>query len=122
MNPKIRVRISDNVLGDEDFNIYELEFEKRGPVHVVVAQRLEQSGVYGQDFLGMIAERVRDWAAFDPTGSHPEVWHEIWDPRKDEWVSLISTSEFLDILGLEEPKEKKSQTAGYWDAIRGGRS
>lgn len=94
----IRVRISDNVLGDEDFNIYDLELAPFNGAHMVVAQRLVQTGVYGQDFLGMLAERVRDWAAWDPTGTHPEVWHEVWNPSKQKWESLISLADLLQIM------------------------
>ena len=105
MTVKIRVRISDNVLDDKDWNIYELELEFVRNAHRVVVQRLEQAGVYGKDFLGMLAEQVRDWAAYDPTGSHPEVWNEIWDPKKEEWVSLISMADLIEIMGFERPKE-----------------
>ena len=105
MNPKVRIRISDNVLGDEDWNIYELELRFIRNAHVVIRQTLEQNGVYSQDFLGLMAEQVRDWAAYDPTGSHPEVWHEIWSPKEEKWVSLISMADFIEIMGFERPGE-----------------
>lgn len=80
MAKKVKVRISDNVLDDEDWPVYELEIEPHKGELVVMAQRVVNLGAYGQDFTGFNLKRLSNWLCWDPTGQHPEVWHEIWTP------------------------------------------
>lgn len=103
----IRVRISDNVLEDKDWTIFELEFAmaKDIPGSVgenvpkVVSQRLINEGCYGEHLLGKTIVDLVKWLAYDPTGSHPEVWHEVWDTRKARWKSMVSVIDLRQILG-----------------------
>jgi len=94
---KVKVRISDNVLDDEDWTVYELEFavvkgrsSTGAPITrtMVVNQRLVNQGVYGDDIVGRDLERLALWLSYDSTGSHPEQYHEIWDPGTNSWESV----------------------------------
>lgn len=79
---QIDVRISDNILGEREWSVYRLTIEGGK----VVRMDTIYDGVYRRDLVGMTVEQLAEWIAYDPTGSHPEVYHE-WRPiGGDKWI------------------------------------
>jgi hypothetical protein len=97
---KIRVRISDNVLEEKDWTVYELKIELYKGSPTVMAMRALNLGVYGQDLIGFTLDQLSEWLCWDPTGHHPEVWHEIWTPTQDNpcYESGLSVDELRHLL------------------------
>ena len=98
---QIKVRISDNILDDKDWSIYELEFNDKGGTPVVAKIRtLHDGGVYGCTVKeGMTAKELSKWSHLDTTGSHPETYHEIWVPHQLEWNDFLTENTILDLIG-----------------------
>lgn len=94
---KIKIRISDNVLEEEDWPVFELTL---GELEVTETKIL-QPGVYGRGFTGMPIERLLELLHFDPTGQHPEISYDIWDPDQEQWVIKYRAHE-LDHYSLED--------------------
>ena len=79
-NGNILARISDNVLDDDAWGVYKLSL-KNG---VVKKQRTINKGVYAIDpFVGMSIEQLSLWSSYDPTGQHPENYHELEVPNEN---------------------------------------
>ena len=103
---KIRVRISDNVLYENDWNVYELSF-KGNDVPRVDQQRVINEGIYGgyEDyFIGMAMTDLCKWTQDDPTGRHPETYNEVFDWRVGRYRSSVSV---IDIRQLVEGDVEK---------------
>jgi len=70
----VNVRISDNVLDDEDWAIHELIIQNG----VVIRQHESMYGVYDiQNKVGWTAKQLCAWSHYDGTSNHPEEYHEI---------------------------------------------
>jgi len=73
-NGAILARISDNVLDDDDWGVYQLFIENG----VVKRQKTLNKGVYAIDsFVGMNIEQLSSWSSYDSVGQHPETYHEL---------------------------------------------
>jgi hypothetical protein len=73
-NCVVRVRIADNVLDDEDWDISELIINDG----LVVSQRLVHPGVYGiEDMVGWSVDELSAWSSYDGTGHMPENFQEV---------------------------------------------
>jgi hypothetical protein len=74
MNCIAQVRVSDNVLEDEDWAVAELIITEG----IVRSYRLIKHGIYQlDDMVGMTTEEVAVWTSYDPVGDHPENYYEI---------------------------------------------
>ncbi len=74
----ILAKVSDNVLEDTDWGVYELLL-KDG---VVVEQSVINKGVYvAEEFVGMGTPQLSLWSHYDPTGHHPEMYYELEIPN-----------------------------------------
>ena len=70
------IAVSDNVLTVEDWPLDEVTFNDEG---VVSEQRNCFEGVYTlPDMRGWTLSDVETWADHDPTGSHPEIYYEVY--------------------------------------------
>jgi len=70
----IFVRIADNVLDEGDWPVQALKIQ----CGTVITQRDILPGVYTVvNMVGWTKAKLVNWANFDPTGSHPEVYHEV---------------------------------------------
>jgi len=82
---KILVRLSDNVLDDKCFTKAILHVEKSVVEHVQVTHQ----GCYGvEDLKGKTLDYVVECANYDPSGSHPETYFEIWDGEERRFRSF----------------------------------
>ena len=95
---KVRVRISDNVLSNKEWTVYDLTF-KGNDVPRVDSQTTVNEGVYGDDFIGMSTVDLHKWNKYDSTGEHPETYHEVYDRRKGKFTDFLSV---IDIKQLVE--------------------
>lgn len=70
----VDVRISDNVLEEEDWGIDQLYID----AGVVKSQDHIDVGVYEiPDMIGWTTEQLIEWSAYQDVGSHPENYYEI---------------------------------------------
>jgi hypothetical protein len=73
-NCTVQVRISDNVLEEDDWSINELVIQDG----VVVSQKNIYNSVHAlPDMLGWTTNEVEEWTHYDPTGAHPENYYEL---------------------------------------------
>lgn len=71
----VAVRISDNVLDEENWPIHTLKFNEKG---VCVKQVVENEGVYKmKDFVGKNFYDLWDWSNYDTNGSEGEMTHDL---------------------------------------------
>ena len=77
VNGEIYARVSDNVLDDDDYTVYELNIRSS----IVIGQTIVHEGCYPYDFIGMTTLQLTDWSARDETGSHPENYYELARPH-----------------------------------------
>jgi len=69
----VRIRISDNVLDDEDWSSDLIVFR----TGIVVAQTQYNDGCYRMpNMVGWDTMKFAEWLAEDYTGQHPENYHE----------------------------------------------
>jgi hypothetical protein len=81
----IYVRIADSVLEDADWGVAQLTLE----AGVVTGYRVVKRGVYElPDMMGWTAEQLTEWSAHDPTGHHPEEYHEVSQNPEGPWVDF----------------------------------
>jgi hypothetical protein len=88
------VRISDNVLDKDDWPVRQL-FITDGKVTRILEHR---SGAYGLDrapTVGWTLEQIEKWAAYDPTGQHPEVYHDVSINGGASWIGGPELHRFL---------------------------
>lgn len=87
---RLWVRVSDNVLEPSDWMVWPLDID---PATMAVAQ----CGAAAHDgpCEGWTLGRIARWTCFDPTGRHPETYHEIQLPSGD-WKSFASVEEILE--------------------------
>lgn len=72
-NALLAVRISDNVLDDEDWRVDVIKFSKGK----VVSQTTVYDGAYDvPNMVGWSLIDFKDWSSEDWTGSHPEIYNE----------------------------------------------
>jgi hypothetical protein len=70
-----KVRISDNVLDEEDWGSNTIHIEDGV---VVMSVTNVDKGVYNiPNMYGWTVGQIKDWLSWDPTGHHPENYHEI---------------------------------------------
>ncbi|RLF84616.1 hypothetical protein DRN34_05435 [Thermococci archaeon] len=70
----IMVRISDNVLSDEDWPVIKFTFTGGK----ITGQEVMKDGVYAvEDLVGLDRVDFLGWLTEDTTGQHPEIYHEI---------------------------------------------
>lgn len=94
---RIRVRISDNVLDEIDWPVYELELLGG----FVERSEIINPGAYGRDFIGMTEERLLEWLSWQcPSHYHPEEYHDIWSPKARRFVDFKPTDEVIDYAYL----------------------
>lgn len=93
---KVAVRISDNVLEDTHWTIYELEFSTRD-VTKVIKQELVVEGVYGELLLGKSITDLCKWNKEDLT-RHPTIYREIYDWRKERYRSELSVIDIRQLI------------------------
>lgn len=68
----MKVRISNNVLDEEDWPVYELRFAD-----------------------------VAQWSHYDATGQHPETYHEVFDPAQGVWVDFLGAKDVERLVNEE---------------------
>lgn len=79
----VELRLSDNVLGDDDWTVRRMTLHEG----VVVSVEDLPGGAYDHNQMPGIGATVADidkWLSFDPTGFHPEIYHDIrecWGDR-----------------------------------------
>ena len=88
---RIEVRISDNVLDNEDHALGWVEVDLSS--ELIVANGQTQAGVYGLPFkrgahlaIGASLVDLYDWISFDATGFHPEVYYDARLDQNAEWL------------------------------------
>jgi len=100
-NCVVEVRISDNVLEDEDWGIDELVIEDG----VVVSQVRIKNGVYSSTgMVGWTCEQLYEWSQFENMFSHPEEFHEIRKREKKYGYTMFVESlkvKNMDVCFLE---------------------
>jgi len=70
----LMVRISDNVLDDRDWPVAKLTFVNGK----ITRQQVVKEGLYEfDDLVGLDRIDLLGWLSEDPTGYHPEIYHEI---------------------------------------------
>lgn len=99
----LTLRISCNVLDEHHWPIRACDLT----LDRVTAVRDIREGCYGFDpfgpTVGWTLDQLRDWLAYDPTGSHPEQWHEalheggVWEPSlpRHFWTEQDVADELL---------------------------
>lgn len=92
------VRIIDNVLPEEDRSEYELDLVEVDGELLVKTQITINSGVYKFNFIDFSPKALHEWVNYDPTGEHPEVWYEIYDPVSKKWLSCIDQEKVMQII------------------------
>lgn len=98
----LKFRWSDNVLPDTDFTIADVTFKRKvsavgyipGTGTVVKVEMLQQGAYSASELLGKDLKEVRKMLAYDPTGSHPEMYFQVWGGRDylsatDSWTVLV---------------------------------
>lgn len=74
INCTTRVRISDNVLEEEDWSVDEIVLRN----NVVISQSPLCKGAYTiPNMMGWTVSKLIEWTQYDSTGSHPENYYEI---------------------------------------------
>ncbi len=89
-----RIRISDNVLDEEDWPIREILIRDGVIVNVLDVHHGVYSWGETTPTIGWDLERLCEWLDFDPTGSHPENWHEILFHGK--WECSVKAENLLN--------------------------
>lgn len=86
MSPLLLIRISDNVLSEEDWPVAMISFDKSGIVDAIC---VTHKGVYSlPDCIGWSFEKLAEWQSYDPTGEHPENYYEVRAYSNEiEWFS-----------------------------------
>ena len=105
----IKFRVSDNVLDEADWPVWTCLYDPA--TDKVVDSKEDHPGVYGVDngpCAGWDLERINKWLAYDPTGSHPEVDHDVWVGGRWQFCKI-----FINIYG-----EVLSNEFGTQDAAR----
>lgn len=121
----IQVRISDSVLDEKDWPVWELIFlyNKVAEKELVCAQRIIHLGAYGQDFTGWDIKRLAKWSFWDSTGSHPENNHRVYVPRVGRWEAFKSTEDIVAILDAAaqqyQQDREDEREAAYEIILRG---
>lgn len=87
----LTLRVSNNVLPRDDFPVFSVKVQQG----MVVARDPEAPGLLQ---FGSPVEAIQHWLAYDPTGTHPEEYQEVYDPRTEEWRSGLSLEELQDLL------------------------
>ena len=83
----LTVRISDNVLEDHLWPIFKLHIEYD---RVVCLEKLN-NGIYsGKHLIGMTVPEISEWSFEDYTGVHPEMYHEVFDPKFDVFKTAMT--------------------------------
>lgn len=113
---RLLVRISDNVLNPEDWSIFELEFSHSAKDGFVVASQTlkNQSRGTSREFCGMGVEDLSKWSFWDPTGHHPETYHEIFD---EDWHDRVPASRIVEML--ERQRTMMDRRFILWDTKDG---
>jgi len=71
----IAIRVSDNVLDEEDWPVHILKFHEDG---VCVQQTVENEGVYKMDdFVGKDLNALIEWSNCDLIDSRDEISHDL---------------------------------------------
>ena len=88
MKSIVHLRISDNVLKDEDWPIVEATMVNS---HIVELKEISRGAYVWRDsvFIGMRIDTLLKWLKHDPTGTHPEIRHQLKHPQqpRTEWRS-----------------------------------
>jgi len=102
MMKSIFIRISDNVLHTKDWPIWELLYNEDGMLQTCVSQH---PGAYCYPEYkiptGSHIDDLVDWAQYDPTGVHPESYHDVSDDPKDfhKWsVWNLSCDQLMEFM------------------------
>jgi hypothetical protein len=91
---KLLVRLSDNVLEDDDWPVRRIEIQEK----VIVGVEDIQQGVYGTGHMpdvGWGLSQLVGWLSYDGTGQHPENYHEIKAQTDEKYEPYVSTREDL---------------------------
>ncbi len=96
----VHLRISDNVLKDEDWGYVEATIVNGR----ITALREVEQGCYGWGYAPTVSwklGRLLAWLDHDSTGSHPEQYHEIRIPT-GSWLScsIDSVDKLKELLEL----------------------
>ena len=94
----LTVRIIDNILEEANFTNYELFFDLVKEKPTVVKQCVLRQGVYREHLLGYSLDQLSKWLRYSPTGHHPEVWHELFDPKCNTWFSYFTEIQLLNLI------------------------
>jgi len=107
-NPEVlqvlRVRTSNNVLGEEDWPEADL-YMKGGHVHQIRARRIGCSGL--NIGIGQRLGDISHWTHYDPTGVHPEEFNEVF--YKGVWESRLSVEQLMDAISWNARESKGSE-------------
>lgn len=81
---KLLVRISDNVLDEDDWPVRRIEIQGE----VIVSVEDIHQGVYAMDEMpdkGWDLDRLITWSSYDGTGTHPENFYEVKAQTDDRY-------------------------------------
>jgi len=88
---RIELRISDNVLSDEDQGLGWVEVDLS--TELIVANGQTQRGFYSLPFergaqlaVGASLVDLYAWISYDPTGTHPETYYEARIDQSGRWL------------------------------------
>lgn len=94
------LRLSDNVLDPPEWPVYRVTLEHGK----VVSREVKNRGVYSDsDSLmpGATIPDIVEWLAYDGTGTYPENFYSVFDPRDGRWHSFVGPYE-LDTISQHE--------------------
>jgi hypothetical protein len=99
------VRIVDNVLTSGDFGLYRVHlFEER-----ITGLREMKPGVCAPSLqLGQPLRYFFQWLQYDPTGCHPEVYHQVYDQKSSKWVDMIGQT-MADLTSILSENIRRSR-------------
>lgn len=104
MKSIVHLRISDNVLEEDDWPVVEATLTDGR----ITELKEIKSGVYSWGVaptIGWLIKPLLTWLRYDPTGSHPETYHEIRIPEQEWEIGYFYNA--IDDPGSGERKLKE---------------
>lgn len=98
MKSVFHLRISDNVLQDEDWPIVEATMVNSR----IIELKEINPGAYGWDVvsIGMRIDTLLKWLKYDPTGVHPEHYCQIRLLPDGKWENVYTMEKLKVLLEL----------------------
>ena len=97
---ELLLRLSDNVLDEPDWPVYRIKLEHGK----IVSRTVVNQGAYGDDGTPAVGDglpKVAEWLSYEGSGTHPENYYTVFDPRDGHWHSFVGPRE-LEVIGSLE--------------------